>query len=176
MLCSLISDVYTLLLSHCSVSVSLLLYALWDLYTILSLLSILTMVLSVYTLYSMVLLFSLLFSVSIRYTLWFFYSHYYSQCLYAILFGSSVFTIISVSIRYTPCFTTSGIWLSKSCVASNAFLHLLNVVSVSGGLLVSYFLRPSMITLASSNPPWESNFPSSSTVAHECMGISAFKQ
>ena len=79
MLCSLISDVYTLLLSHCSVSVSLLLYALWDLYTILSLLSILTMVLSVYTLYSMVLLFSLLFSVSIRYTLWFFCSHYYSQ-------------------------------------------------------------------------------------------------
>ena len=138
----------------------------------------------VYTLYAILSLFSLLFQC--LYAILFVSSilTYYSQCLYAILSGSlfflflssSILTIISVSIRYTLSFTTSGIWLSKSCIASNAFLHLLNVVSVSGGLLVSYFLRPSMITLASSNPPWESNFPSSSTVAHECMGISAFKQ
>ena len=95
--------------------------------------------------------------------------------LYSILYILSVLTIVSVSIRYTLSFTTSGIWLSKSFIVSNPCLHCSMVVRESACLLVVYFLRPSMITLAASKPGWESNFPSSSMVVHECTGISASK-
>ena len=154
------------------------------------------MLLSWFTVFSVVSLFSILLlglysilyilsvltivSVSIRYTLCFFCSHllFWVSIRYTLCFFpfSSILTIISVSIRYTLSLTTSGIWLSKSFIVSNPFLHCSMVVRKSACLSVAYFLRPSMITLAASNPGWESNFPSSSMAVHECPGISAFER
>ena len=155
------------IISSVSILYTLVLFALiLNVYTLCSILFYFHYYFSVYTLYSLFLLFSLL--ILSVYTLC-------SLAFFFLFFSSSILTIISMSIRYTLRFTTSGIRLSKSLIVSNPCLHCSMVVRESACLLVVYFLRPSMITLAASKPGWESNFPSSSMVVHECTSISASK-
>ena len=97
------------------------------------------------------------------------------QCLYAMSFFSSILTFLFNV--YTLSLTTSGICLSKSFSSSKSlFPHCCVVIHLSTCLLVTYFLRPSIITLAASNPGCANSFPSSSIAVHECTGISALER
>ena len=110
---------------------------------------------------------------SILYTLWFFGCHYFFS-VFSILFDSLVVTISLVSSLYAILFGLPLVVSGYLCPVSLQMLFLTIQWSSMylSAFLVHYFLRPSMILFAPSNPCWESSFPSSSNAAHECIGIS----
>ena len=94
------------------------------------------------------------------------------QCLYAMSFFSSILTFLFNV--YTLSLTISGIQVFSS--SQSLFPHCCVVIHLSTCLLVAYFVRPSIISLAASNSGCANSFPSSSIAVHECTGISALER